>query len=260
MKIFAPGRQLDDYGHAVIRYENGALGTVTISQITHGRENDHTIEIDGTKAAIAWRQEESQSNDRPPQRPAARDLHPRSQRPLYERSGQGRLPHPVRPSRRLSSRRSPTSTVRRSTRSSSGRRAKHSSPATRSIQTFTTASKGCISSSNASPRARKTPPGCRSSTALALDAKLRRTSRRAYSHGPAGIRSYPIIVRRTGGINPPTRWSNLLRLVLLQLATSIRYNRIFPAGRSRRVVPQPIRYGCLRQCDAGSGRAAGSPQ
>ena len=57
LKIFAPGRQLDDYGHAVIRYENGALGTVTISQITHGRENDHTIEIDGTKAAIAWRQE-----------------------------------------------------------------------------------------------------------------------------------------------------------------------------------------------------------
>jgi predicted dehydrogenase len=58
LKVFAPGRQLDDYGHAMIRYENGALGTITISQITHGRENDHTIEIDGTKAAITWRQEE----------------------------------------------------------------------------------------------------------------------------------------------------------------------------------------------------------
>jgi predicted dehydrogenase len=58
LKIFAPGRQLDDYGHAVIRYENGALGTVTISQITHGRENDHTIEVDGTKGAISWRQED----------------------------------------------------------------------------------------------------------------------------------------------------------------------------------------------------------
>jgi len=58
LKIYAPGRQLDDYGTAVIRFENGALGTVTASQITHGRENDLFIEIDGTKGALQWRQEE----------------------------------------------------------------------------------------------------------------------------------------------------------------------------------------------------------
>ena len=58
LKIFAPGRQLDDYGHAVIRFENGALGTVTASQISHGRENDLFIEVDGTKGALSWRQEE----------------------------------------------------------------------------------------------------------------------------------------------------------------------------------------------------------
>ncbi|MGE5192414.1 MAG: Gfo/Idh/MocA family protein [Deltaproteobacteria bacterium] len=58
LKIFEPGRQLDDYGHAVIRFANGALGTVTASQISHGRENDLFIEIDGTKGAVAWRQEE----------------------------------------------------------------------------------------------------------------------------------------------------------------------------------------------------------
>ena len=58
LKIFEPGRQLDDYGHAVIRYENGGLGTVTASQISHGRENDLFIEIDGTKGALIWRQEE----------------------------------------------------------------------------------------------------------------------------------------------------------------------------------------------------------
>jgi predicted dehydrogenase len=58
LKIFEPGRQLDDYGHAVIRFENGGLGTVTASQISHGRENDLFIEIDGTKGAIQWRQEE----------------------------------------------------------------------------------------------------------------------------------------------------------------------------------------------------------
>ena len=58
LKIFAEGRLLDDYGTAVIRMENGGLATVTASQITHGRENDVAIEIDGTEGAIAWRQEE----------------------------------------------------------------------------------------------------------------------------------------------------------------------------------------------------------
>jgi predicted dehydrogenase len=58
LKVFAEGRKLDDYGHAVVRYENGALGTVTASQISHGRENDLSIEIDGTKGALQWCQEE----------------------------------------------------------------------------------------------------------------------------------------------------------------------------------------------------------
>jgi len=58
LRIFAEGRRLDDYGHAVVRFENGALGTVTASQISHGRENDVFIEVDGTKGALSWRQEE----------------------------------------------------------------------------------------------------------------------------------------------------------------------------------------------------------
>jgi len=58
LKIFVAGRPLDDYGHAVIRYENGALGTVTASQISHGRENDLRIQIDGTLGSLEWRQEE----------------------------------------------------------------------------------------------------------------------------------------------------------------------------------------------------------
>lgn len=57
LKTFVEGRMLDDYGTAVIRFENGALGTVTASQISHGRENDLEIEIDGTKGSIRWRQE-----------------------------------------------------------------------------------------------------------------------------------------------------------------------------------------------------------
>jgi predicted dehydrogenase len=58
LKTFESGRLLDDYGTAVIQFQNGAIGTVTASQISHGRENDVSIEIDGTKGALSWRQEE----------------------------------------------------------------------------------------------------------------------------------------------------------------------------------------------------------
>ncbi len=57
LRTFVEGRQLDDYGTALIQYENGGLGTVTASQISHGRENDLTIEIDGTLGSLQWRQE-----------------------------------------------------------------------------------------------------------------------------------------------------------------------------------------------------------
>lgn len=55
------GMPLDDYGSAVLRFHGGALGTVTASRISHGRENDLSIEIDGTRAALVWRQEEPNS-------------------------------------------------------------------------------------------------------------------------------------------------------------------------------------------------------
>jgi predicted dehydrogenase len=55
---FESGGRLDDYGHAVLQLAGGALGTVTASRISHGRENDLRIEIDGTRGSLAWRQEE----------------------------------------------------------------------------------------------------------------------------------------------------------------------------------------------------------
>lgn len=57
LRTFETGRKLDDYGSAMIRFANGGLGTVTASQISHGRENDLFIEVDGTKASLVWRQE-----------------------------------------------------------------------------------------------------------------------------------------------------------------------------------------------------------
>ena len=58
LKTFEQGRPLDDYGTALIRFQNGAFGSVTASQISHGRENDVRIEVDGTKASLEWHQEE----------------------------------------------------------------------------------------------------------------------------------------------------------------------------------------------------------
>ena len=96
LKVFVPGRALDDYGTAVIRYGNGALGTVTASQISHGRENDIWIEVDGTKASLEWHQEEPNKMLGARQRQAAPDLHTR-RRPLPQRDGVECLPPAERP-------------------------------------------------------------------------------------------------------------------------------------------------------------------
>jgi predicted dehydrogenase len=58
LQTFTADRRLDDYGHVLLRYEPPAVGMLTISQVTHGRLNDLSLEVDGTKASLAWRQEE----------------------------------------------------------------------------------------------------------------------------------------------------------------------------------------------------------
>jgi predicted dehydrogenase len=57
LRTFHPDLELDDYGHAMVTFGTQQLGLITISQITHGRLNDLTLEVDGTKASLAWRQE-----------------------------------------------------------------------------------------------------------------------------------------------------------------------------------------------------------
>lgn len=52
-----PVRPLDDYGHALLQLQDGAIGAITVSQVTHGRLNDLWIEVDGTEASLIWRQE-----------------------------------------------------------------------------------------------------------------------------------------------------------------------------------------------------------
>ncbi len=58
MKSYSNHHDLDDYGHAVVQFAGDATGLITWSQVTHGRLNDLSIEIDGTKAALTWKQEE----------------------------------------------------------------------------------------------------------------------------------------------------------------------------------------------------------
>jgi predicted dehydrogenase len=58
LRIFQSEGRLDDYGVAVLQFSNGALGTLSASRISPGRENDLRIEIDGTNGSLAWEQEE----------------------------------------------------------------------------------------------------------------------------------------------------------------------------------------------------------
>jgi predicted dehydrogenase len=44
----------EDYATVVLRYQNGAHGVVTVSQVSAGRKNRLAYEIDGSKSALAW--------------------------------------------------------------------------------------------------------------------------------------------------------------------------------------------------------------
>jgi predicted dehydrogenase len=157
LKVFEKGRSLDDYGAAVIRFENGALGTVTASQISHGRENDLWIEIDGTKGAIEWHQEEPNKllvrRNGQPHALYTRDPNA----PFMNDAGKAacRLPsgHPEAFFEAFAN-------VYRAAYD----RARSSPPSTRSTPTSMTASRACILSSSAWLRAAKTAPGCRYGT------------------------------------------------------------------------------------------------
>ncbi|AXT58935.1 gfo/Idh/MocA family oxidoreductase [Aquimarina sp. AD10] len=57
LTAFGEGRTLDDDGNILLRFENGAKGTMTFSQIATGEENGLAIKIYGTKGSVDWHQE-----------------------------------------------------------------------------------------------------------------------------------------------------------------------------------------------------------
>ncbi|WP_111978804.1 Gfo/Idh/MocA family protein [Algibacillus agarilyticus] len=64
------GRTLDDDGTVLLKFNNGAKGVLISSQISVGEENNLSIRIYGTKAALEWRQQEPNTlimkfNDKP---------------------------------------------------------------------------------------------------------------------------------------------------------------------------------------------------
>ncbi|HEY4802821.1 MAG TPA: Gfo/Idh/MocA family oxidoreductase, partial [Paraburkholderia sp.] len=58
LHTFVKGRQVDDHIQAMLRYENHARGMLWASQVASGAENALRLRVYGTKAGLAFDQEE----------------------------------------------------------------------------------------------------------------------------------------------------------------------------------------------------------
>lgn len=58
ISTLVPGRQLDDDGNVLLRFDNGARGILHASQIAAGEENNLNIKVYGEKGGLEWRQME----------------------------------------------------------------------------------------------------------------------------------------------------------------------------------------------------------
>ncbi len=57
LQSFVAGRRVDDNAHVLLRYTSGARGMLWCSQVAAGLENGLKLRVFGTKAGIAWEQE-----------------------------------------------------------------------------------------------------------------------------------------------------------------------------------------------------------
>jgi len=58
LTAFVPGRQLDDDGNVLLRFDNGAKGVLHASQIANGEENSLKIYVWGELGGLEWHQME----------------------------------------------------------------------------------------------------------------------------------------------------------------------------------------------------------
>ena len=61
LTTFVPGRQLEDDGNVLLRFENGAKGLLFASQIAVGEENGLRLRVYGETGGLEWRQMEPNS-------------------------------------------------------------------------------------------------------------------------------------------------------------------------------------------------------
>lgn len=61
VSTFVEGRLLDDDANILVRFDNGAKGIITVSQIAAGEENELKIRIYGEKGGLEWLQSEPNS-------------------------------------------------------------------------------------------------------------------------------------------------------------------------------------------------------
>ena len=58
LDAFVDGRQVDDNGHVMMRFEGGAKGMLWCSQVAPGNENALRLRVYGTKGGLEWAQED----------------------------------------------------------------------------------------------------------------------------------------------------------------------------------------------------------
>ncbi|MFT4823891.1 MAG: putative dehydrogenase [Halioglobus sp.] len=58
LSSFVAGRELDDDGSILLRFDNGAKGVLIASQISVGEENGISIRVYGDKGGLEWQQQE----------------------------------------------------------------------------------------------------------------------------------------------------------------------------------------------------------
>ena len=61
INIVVPGRKLDDDGCVLLKFDNGASGSLFATQVAAGEENNIKIRVYGEKGGLEWQQEDANS-------------------------------------------------------------------------------------------------------------------------------------------------------------------------------------------------------
>lgn len=61
INIVVPGRRLDDDGAVLLRFEGGASGVLTATQVAAGAENNVKISVYGESGGVEWQQDDANS-------------------------------------------------------------------------------------------------------------------------------------------------------------------------------------------------------